>query len=79
MAVPHPREATLVAYSATWQTNPNPPNEHLHKEGIAMTKQSDNDNHSNQLNPNNDEYWHSRGYDDRPDDWEEKASDDDSD
>lgn len=26
-----------------------------------MTKQSDNDNHSNQLNPNNDEYWHSPG------------------
>lgn len=22
--------------------------------------QSDLDNHSNQLNPNNDEYWHSR-------------------
>ena len=32
-----------------------------------MTKQSDNDNHSNQLTPNNDEYWHSRGYDERPD------------
>lgn len=26
-----------------------------------MSKQSDNDNHSNQRNPNNDEYWHSRG------------------
>lgn len=23
--------------------------------------QADLDNHSNQLNPNNDEYWHSRG------------------
>lgn len=26
-----------------------------------------NDNHSNQLNPNNDEYWHSRG-EEHPDD-----------
>ncbi len=42
-----------------------------------MTKQSDNDNHSNQLNPNNDEYWHSRGYDERPDDWEDQSDDDD--
>ena len=23
---------------------------------------ADYDNHANQLNPNNDEYWHSRGY-----------------
>ncbi len=22
---------------------------------------ADDDNHANQLNPNNDEYWHSRG------------------
>jgi len=29
----------------------------------------DNDNHSNQLNPNNDAYWSSRGSDGRPDDW----------
>lgn len=42
-----------------------------------MTKQSDNDNHSNQLNANNDEYWHSRGYDERPDDWEDQSDDDD--
>lgn len=28
-----------------------------------------NDNHSNQLNPNNDAYWQSRGEDERPDDW----------
>jgi hypothetical protein len=33
-----------------------------------MTKKDDLDNHANQLNPNNDEYWHSRGYDERPDD-----------
>ena len=36
-----------------------------------MTKQSDLDNHANQMNPNNDAYWQSREYDDRPDDWEE--------
>ena len=23
--------------------------------------QADQDNHANQMNPNNDEYWHSRG------------------
>lgn len=34
-----------------------------------MSSKSDNDNHSNQLNPNNDEYWHSRdsGVDDDDD------------
>ena len=36
-------------------------------------EQHDNDNHSNQLNPNNDEYWHSRGEDGRPDEWEEQS------
>ena len=39
-----------------------------------MTK-SDDDNHSDQLNPNNDAYWESRGEDDRPEDWEEGAED----
>ncbi len=28
------------------------------------------DNHSNQLNSNNDSYWQSRGYNERPDDYE---------
>ena len=32
----------------------------------------DDDNHSNQLNDNNDAYWQSRGEDERPDDWEER-------
>jgi len=32
--------------------------------------QADLDNHSNQLNNNNDSYWQSRGHDDRPDDWQ---------
>jgi hypothetical protein len=35
-----------------------------------MSRQSDLDNHANQLNPNNDAYWQSRGCDDRPSDWE---------
>jgi hypothetical protein len=34
---------------------------------------AEDDNHSNQLNPNNDAYWESRGEDDRPDDWEERS------
>ena len=43
-----------------------------------MSRQSDLDNHADQLNPNNDSYWESRGHDDRPDDWEEKAEEDDN-
>ena len=35
-----------------------------------------NDNHSNQMNPNNDAYWQSRGEDERPDDWEDRVDDD---
>ncbi len=35
-----------------------------------MGKSSD-DNRANQLNPNNDAYWQSRGEDERPDDWED--------
>lgn len=31
---------------------------------------SDRDNRANQLNPNNDRYWRSRGHQDRPDNWE---------
>lgn len=34
--------------------------------------QADLDNHANQLNDNNDAYWESRGYEERPDDWEER-------
>lgn len=30
------------------------------------------DNRSNQLNPENEDYWKSRGFDERPDDWEER-------
>lgn len=42
-----------------------------------MSRQSDQDNRADQINPNNDAYWQSRGDDERPDDWEEKASDED--
>lgn len=33
--------------------------------------QADRDNRSNQLNPNNDAYWQSRGEEQRPDDWDQ--------
>jgi len=32
--------------------------------------QAELDNHSDQLNPNNDAYWESRDYDERPENWE---------
>ena len=44
-----------------------------------MGRQSDLDNHANQMNPNNDAYWDSRGEDGRPDDWEDRTRDDDDD
>ena len=37
--------------------------------------QDELDNHADQLNPNNDAYWESRGEDERPDDWEEQIQD----
>ena len=40
---------------------------------------ADDDNHANQLNPNNDAYWESRGHDERPEDWESRTSQDDGD
>lgn len=40
--------------------------------GDAHSK-AERDNHANQLNPNNDAYWKSQGYDARPGDWEEWA------
>lgn len=36
-----------------------------------MATKADLDNHANQLNPNNDAYWESRGWDERPEDWED--------
>lgn len=38
--------------------------------------QEELDNHSDQLNPNSDAYWQSRGEEERPDDWEERIKDD---
>lgn len=32
----------------------------------------DDDNRSQQLNPEHDAYWQSRGEDERPDDWEDQ-------
>ena len=40
-----------------------------------MSRKDDVDNRSNQMNPNNDAYWTSRGYDERPDDWEDEPTD----
>jgi len=37
----------------------------------------DRDNHANQVNPEHDAYWQSRGEDERLDDWEERLDDDD--
>lgn len=34
------------------------------------------DNRADQMNPNNDSYWESRGFDERPDDWEDRLEDD---
>lgn len=42
--------------------------------GLFSDEKSDADNHSNQGNPNNDAYWESRGYEERPDDWENRTS-----
>jgi hypothetical protein len=42
-----------------------------------MTTKDDNDNYSDQMNPNNDAYWESRGFDERPDDWEDRVDQDD--
>lgn len=37
----------------------------------------DQDNHANQLNPNNDAFWESRGWEQRPDDWDERLAEED--
>ena len=41
-----------------------------------MSRKDDLDNHANQMNPNNDAYWESRGFDERPDDWEDRIAED---
>ncbi|MFQ3337248.1 MAG: hypothetical protein ACI9VO_000004 [Colwellia sp.] len=37
--------------------------------------QHDGDNRADQLNPENDAYWESRGDEERPDDWQEQLDD----
>lgn len=37
-----------------------------------MSTKSDDDNRANQLSDNNDAYWQSRGYYERPEDWEDR-------
>jgi hypothetical protein len=37
--------------------------------------QTDRDNRSRQLNPNNDAYWQSRGHEQRLPDWEHRRAD----
>ena len=44
--------------------------------GDTMSRQIDLDKHAIQLNPNNDAFWASRGWDNRPDDWEDRVDDD---
>lgn len=38
--------------------------------------QEELDNYSNQMNPEHDAFWKSRGEDERPDDWESRIEDD---
>lgn len=45
------------------------------KDDYEYTK-DDLDNHSDQLNSNNDAFWQSRGEDERPDDWESRVNED---
>lgn len=40
-----------------------------------MGRKDDLDNHSRQMNPENDAYWESRGWEERPDDWAELLDD----
>ena len=39
-----------------------------------MNSKDERDNHANQMNPNNDAYWQVRGYDERPDDWNDQLA-----
>ena len=39
-----------------------------------MSRKEDMDNRANQMNPNNDAYWTTRGYDERPHDWEGRST-----
>ena len=43
----------------------------LKKTTIMGNKKKQEDNHAEQLNPNSDKYWKSRGMKERPEDWQE--------
>jgi hypothetical protein len=46
----------------------------VNREVNNMSKHDD-DNRSQQLDPEHDTYWQSRGEDERPDDWQEQLED----
>ena len=37
-----------------------------------MSRKDESNNRANQRNPNNEAYWTSRGYDERPDGWQHR-------
>ena len=43
---------------------------------MPKNSNANDDNRANQLNPNNDAYWQSRGYDEKPDDWQQRIDED---
>ena len=49
----------------------------LQRRRYALSRKDQQDNHANQMNPNHDAYWESRGFDGRPDDWEDRVDEDD--
>ena len=44
---------------------------------VSMSRKENVDNRANQMNPNNDAYWRTRGYDERPHDWEGRSTGED--
>ena len=42
-----------------------------------MSRNNDMNNRANQMNPNNDAYWTTRDYDERPHDWEGRSNSED--
>ena len=42
---------------------------------MTQDDRDDQYNRADQLNPNNDAYWQSRGEDERPDDWQSQSDD----
>lgn len=45
------------------------------KSGGNRNSLADDDNRKDQMNPNNDAYWQSRGFPERPDDWQSRPDD----